>query len=67
MKSTGSTASPKTVQTSVSIPAEDHEEIERLSKQKKVSVAWIIREAIDQYLTAESPLFRQLERRRGDG
>ena len=52
-------ASPKCIRTSVSVPAEDYKEIERLSQRKKVSVAWIIREAIEKYLNAESPLFRE--------
>ena len=49
----------KSVRMSVSIPPEDYEDLERIAEQKKVSVAWVIREAIEQYLKAESPLFRR--------
>lgn len=66
MGSTADTATSKTVRTSVSVPAADHAELERLAERKKVSIAWIIRDAIDQYLTAESPLFRQSERSHRD-
>lgn len=46
----------KTIRTTVSIPAEDHAELERIAEDKKVSVAWVVREAIDRYLTTEFPL-----------
>lgn len=49
---------PKTVRTSVSVPAEDYEQVERIAETKKVSVAWVIREAVEQYLTRHLPLFR---------
>lgn len=50
--------SKKTVRTTVSIPAEDYAELERLAERKKVSVAWVVREAVDRYLGGEAPLFR---------
>ncbi|HBI44013.1 MAG TPA: hypothetical protein DDY78_14355 [Planctomycetales bacterium] len=43
--------------TTVSFPAPTYEELERLAGGKKVSVAWVVREAVDKYLSAESPLF----------
>ena len=49
----------RSVRTTVSIPANDYEQLERLAEQKRVSVAWVVREAVDKYLTAESPLFRE--------
>ena len=52
-------ASKPSVRTTVSIPKDDYSEIERLAERKKVSVAWVVREAIDRYLASESPLFRQ--------
>ena len=48
----------KSVRTSVSLPPELHDTLARMAKGKKVSVAWIIREAVEKYLRAESPLFR---------
>ena len=52
----------KSVRTSVTVSATDHEELERIADQKKVSVAWVIRDAIERYLTNESPLFRRTPR-----
>ena len=48
----------KSVRTTVSVPSENYAELETLADQKKVSVAWVIRDAIDLYLQAESLLFR---------
>jgi predicted DNA-binding protein len=49
----------KTVRTTVSLPKEDYGELERLAKEKKVSVAWVIREAVESYLNQQPPLFRK--------
>lgn len=49
----------RSVRTTVTLPKEDHDELERLAKQKKVSVAWVVREAVEKYLAQQSPLFRQ--------
>jgi predicted DNA-binding ribbon-helix-helix protein len=49
----------KSVRTTVSLPAADYEQLEHLARQKKVSVAWIVREAVDRLLASEAPLFRQ--------
>jgi len=50
-----------TVRTTVSVPRQDYYELEVLAERKKVSVAWVVREAIDRYLHSEMPLFRGLE------
>lgn len=49
----------KSVRSTVSIPADQHEELQRIADRKKVSLAWVVRDAIEQYLAAESPLFHQ--------
>jgi predicted transcriptional regulator len=46
---------------SVSFSAEVQEELARLAEKRKVSVAWIVREAVDQYLANENPLFHQVK------
>ncbi len=46
---------------SVSLPVEDYAEIERIAQQNRVSIAWVIREAVTQYLAERSPLFRASE------
>ena len=40
----------KSTRTTVSILSEDYEEIERIAVRNKVSVAWVIREAVSHYL-----------------
>lgn len=55
-------ATPRNVRTSVTVSFENHEELERIAEQKKVSVAWVIREAIEQYINNDSPLFRRTPR-----
>jgi predicted DNA-binding protein len=54
-------ANAKKKRTSVCIPADSYEEIERLSVQKKVSVSWVVREAVEQYLATMRPLFHDVK------
>lgn len=42
---------------SVSFPPELYRTLEELAKKKKVSIAWVIRDAAEQYVAAEWPLF----------
>jgi metal-responsive CopG/Arc/MetJ family transcriptional regulator len=42
---------------SVSFPPELYKTLEELAKKKKVSIAWVVREAAERYVTAEWPLF----------
>ena len=42
---------------SVSFPPELYRTLEELAKKKKVSIAWVLREAAEQYVSAEWPLF----------
>ena len=58
----GKANTKKSVRTTVSLPAEDYAELERIAEQKKVSVAWVVRESVDRYLSAEAPLFRKNNR-----
>lgn len=48
---------PKTTRTSVSFPHELYKTLELLAKEKKVSVAWIVRDATERYVTDQCPLF----------
>jgi predicted DNA-binding protein len=43
--------------TSVTFPPETYASLERIAKKKKVSLAWVIREAAERYLADEAPLF----------
>jgi len=53
------TDTAQAVRASISFPPADYEDLERIARQKRVSVAWVVREAVKQYLDAESPLFRK--------
>jgi predicted DNA-binding protein len=46
---------------SVSFPPEIYEAIEDLAKQKKVSVAWVVREAVEKYVADQWPLLPNLK------
>jgi len=46
--------------TSVSFPPELHKTIEDLAKRKKVSMAWIVREAVEKYVADQWPLLSLL-------
>ena len=46
-----------TVRASISFPNEVYESLEGIAKQKKVSLAWVVREATEQYLAEKWPLF----------
>lgn len=47
-----------TVRTSVSLPTDVYVELEKIAQNKKVSLAWVIRDALEQYLTSNYPLFQ---------
>lgn len=43
-------ATMKTVRTTVTLPAEQHERLQRLADSKGLSLAWVVREAVGQFL-----------------
>ena len=47
---------PKTLRASVGFPRELYAALEDLAKEKKVSVAWIVRDAAEQYVASRWPL-----------
>ena len=49
----------KSVRTSVSLPPTLHDTLERMAKEKKVSVAWVIRDAAEKYVDEQWPLLQQ--------
>ena len=53
--------STRQVRISISIPPDVYETIEKIAKEKKVSLAWVVREAVDSYLGERWPLFRETE------
>lgn len=42
---------------SVTFPADLYTELERIAEEKKVSVAWVVRDAVEKYVEAQYPLF----------
>jgi predicted DNA-binding protein len=43
--------------TSVTLPAEVYISLETIAKQKKVSLAWVMRDAAEKYVSEQWPLF----------
>ncbi len=48
---------PASHRASVSFPPELYETLEGIARQKKVSVAWVVRDAAEKYVAQEWPLF----------
>ena len=49
------TQSTPAVRASISFPPDLYETLEKLAKQKKVSLAWIVRDATEKYAADQSP------------
>jgi len=45
------------VRASISFPPEVYETLEVIAKEKKVSLAWVVREAAEKYIADRWPLF----------
>ena len=45
------------VRASISFPPDVYETLEIIAKEKKASLAWVVREAAEQYITEKWPLF----------
>ena len=46
------------VRATISFPPEIYETLEVISKEKKVSLAWVVREAAEKYIADKWPLFK---------
>jgi metal-responsive CopG/Arc/MetJ family transcriptional regulator len=49
-------AKSRTTRASVSLPKELYETLGRIAEGKKVSTAWVIREAVERYVSDQWPL-----------
>jgi predicted DNA-binding ribbon-helix-helix protein len=56
-----STHALKTTRASVSFPRDLYETLEQIAKEKKVSVAWIVRDAAEKYVDEQWPLFEKIK------
>lgn len=45
------------VRASISFPPDAYETLEAIAREKKVSLAWVVREAIEKYIADKWPLF----------
>lgn len=50
---------PRSARTTTSLPPEVYATLQDIAYQKKVSVAWVIREATEKYIADQWPLFSQ--------
>ena len=51
--------SKSVLRASVGFPPELYRTLERMAKQKKVSLAWVVREAAEKYVADQWPLFQR--------
>ncbi|MGH9721911.1 MAG: CopG family transcriptional regulator [Bryobacteraceae bacterium] len=49
------------VRASISFPTDVYNSLDEIAKQKKVSLAWVVREAAEKYLADKWPLFGKQE------
>lgn len=52
------TGKPRATRASVSLPPEIYSTLQDIAERKKVSVAWVIRDAAEQYIAAQWPLLK---------
>jgi metal-responsive CopG/Arc/MetJ family transcriptional regulator len=55
-------ANHRKVRASMSLPQDLYEGIERIALAKKVSIAWVVRDAVEKYLESEEPVSKKRER-----
>jgi predicted DNA-binding protein len=53
---TENTQSATSIRASISFPSEVYETLEIIAKKKKVSLAWVVREATEKYIADKWPL-----------
>lgn len=60
----------RTIRASVSFPEDQYAELERIAQSQRVSLAWVVREAVQSYLVQRWPLLEcrdaEIEPRRGN-
>ena len=47
--------SAASIRASISFPPELYETLEEIAKKKKVSLAWIVRDAVERYVAEQEP------------
>ena len=51
--------SDKKVRVSVSFPPDHYADLQKVAAEKKLSVAWVVRDAVERYLTGEKESARE--------
>jgi hypothetical protein len=54
-KSTSHVARTSKPRLSITIPADDYEMLEEIAVRRRVSIAWVVRDAVRRYVQPESP------------
>ena len=49
------------VRATISFPSDIYQTLENIARQKKVSLAWVVREAAEQYIANKWPLLAALK------
>jgi metal-responsive CopG/Arc/MetJ family transcriptional regulator len=57
-KKRAKSSSEAAVRVSISFPHDVHQTLEGVAKEKKVSFAWVVRDAAEKYIADKWPLFR---------
>lgn len=52
--------SAEMVRTSISFSKDDYAMIQEVAKRKKVSLAWVVRDAVERYLEDETPIITKI-------
>lgn len=47
-------ARPDSIRTSVTISKPEYRELEKLASEKRVSIAWVVRDAVEKYLVSQA-------------
>lgn len=58
LKETKTIRAASALRASVSFPPDLYRTLEQLAKQKKVSIAWVVRDAAEKYVADQWPLLR---------
>ncbi len=53
-------AAKETIRASISFPIDDYEKLEKLAVEKRVSLAWVVREAVRDYLQNEEKFLKKV-------
>ena len=46
---------------SITFPPDLYRTLEHLAREQKVSIAWVVRDAVEQYIATKTPLFNTRE------